>query len=260
MSGIHPGIRIITFGETFCQSTATVFSQALGALWSVQLSDGDSTDDGAEGRFTLQLSCSGDLTGNAAISLRKEAVLELAQKLLAEETNPVAEITNDHQKAVEELFRQVSETTQTALSAQFGEVKLQLSPIDSSTPDGTMLHLVAAEGARKIHLVLRIMPELADALSAPKQDSGPRRDGSHEVRANINLALLLGIDLKLTLRFGRSNLTLDEVLALSSGAVIELDRQIQEPVDLLLGDRLVATGDVVVIDENYGLRVNTVEV
>jgi flagellar motor switch protein FliN/FliY len=48
------------------------------------------------------------------------------------------------------------------------------------------------------------------------------------------------------------------VLDLSPGAVVELDRRIQEPVDLLLDGKLVAHGEVVVIDGNYGLRVTDI--
>ena len=48
------------------------------------------------------------------------------------------------------------------------------------------------------------------------------------------------------------------MLDLSPGAVVELDRRVQEPVDLLLDGRLVARGEVVVIDGNYGLRVTEV--
>jgi flagellar motor switch protein FliN/FliY len=62
----------------------------------------------------------------------------------------------------------------------------------------------------------------------------------------------------MTMRFGSRQLLLREVLDLSPGAVVELDRTIQEPVDLLLDGRLVARGEVVVIDGNYGLRVTDV--
>jgi flagellar motor switch protein FliN/FliY len=70
--------------------------------------------------------------------------------------------------------------------------------------------------------------------------------------------LLLGVDLSLTLRFGQRTLTLREILDLSSGSVIELDRRVQEPADLLLGDKLIARGEVVIVDSNYGLRITEV--
>jgi len=53
-------------------------------------------------------------------------------------------------------------------------------------------------------------------------------------------------------------LTLREIMELSSGSIIELDRQVQEPADLLLGDRLIARGEVVIVDGNYGLRITEV--
>ncbi|MGB7602638.1 MAG: flagellar motor switch protein FliN, partial [Candidatus Sulfotelmatobacter sp.] len=72
------------------------------------------------------------------------------------------------------------------------------------------------------------------------------------------LDLLMDVRLALSMRFGSRRLLLREVLDLSPGAVVELDRRIQEPVDLLLDGRLVARGEVVVIDGNYGLRVSEV--
>jgi flagellar motor switch protein FliN/FliY len=53
-------------------------------------------------------------------------------------------------------------------------------------------------------------------------------------------------------------LPLKEVLDLNTGAIIELDRQVQEPADLLLGDRVIARGQVVIVDGNYGIRITEV--
>jgi flagellar motor switch protein FliN len=53
---------------------------------------------------------------------------------------------------------------------------------------------------------------------------------------------------------------LKDVLELSSGSVLELDRDVHEPVDLLLKDRVIARGEVVIVDGNYGLRVSEVPV
>lgn len=69
---------------------------------------------------------------------------------------------------------------------------------------------------------------------------------------------VIDVPLAVTLRFGQRHLTLREVLALNTGSLVELDRQVEEPVELMLGDRLIARGEVVVIDGNYGLRVTEV--
>jgi flagellar motor switch protein FliN len=62
-------------------------------------------------------------------------------------------------------------------------------------------------------------------------------------------------ELDVTLRFGKRSMLLREVMELDAGSVVELDRQVQEPVDLLLAGRLIARGEVVVVNGNYGLRV-----
>jgi flagellar motor switch protein FliN/FliY len=72
------------------------------------------------------------------------------------------------------------------------------------------------------------------------------------------LDLLMDVQLGMTMRFGAKRLLLREVLDLSPGAVVQLDRKVQEPVELLLDGKLVARGEVVVIDGNYGLRVTDV--
>jgi flagellar motor switch protein FliN len=74
----------------------------------------------------------------------------------------------------------------------------------------------------------------------------------------VNLELVLDVELNVTLRFGQRQLTLREVLELTSGSVIELDRQVEEPVELLLDGKVIARGEAVVIDGNYGLRVTEV--
>jgi len=55
--------------------------------------------------------------------------------------------------------------------------------------------------------------------------------------------------------FGKRSMLLREVMELDAGSMVALDRQVQEPVDLLLAGRLIARGEVVVVNGNYGLRV-----
>lgn len=67
--------------------------------------------------------------------------------------------------------------------------------------------------------------------------------------------LLAGLRMNVTVELGRTELTVAEVLGLGPGSVIELDRLAGEPVDILVNDRLIARGEVVVVDENFGVRV-----
>jgi flagellar motor switch protein FliN len=70
-----------------------------------------------------------------------------------------------------------------------------------------------------------------------------------------NLNVVMDVELGVALRFGQRRLTLREVMELVSGSVVELDRQVDEPVELILDGKVIARGEAVVIDGNYGLRI-----
>lgn len=69
------------------------------------------------------------------------------------------------------------------------------------------------------------------------------------------LDMLAGLQMNVVVELGRTELTVSEVLGLGPGSVIELDRLAGEPVDILVNERLIARGEVVVVDENFGIRV-----
>ncbi|MEK3855105.1 flagellar motor switch phosphatase FliY [Cytobacillus sp. FSL H8-0458] len=73
-----------------------------------------------------------------------------------------------------------------------------------------------------------------------------------------NLDMLLDIPLQVTVELGRTKRSVKEILELSSGSIIELDKLAGEPVDILVNNRLIAQGEVVVIDENFGVRVTDI--
>ncbi|RXI97998.1 flagellar motor switch phosphatase FliY [Anaerobacillus alkaliphilus] len=79
----------------------------------------------------------------------------------------------------------------------------------------------------------------------------------NEVEAN-NLNMLLDIQLQVTVELGRTKRSIKEILELSQGSIVELDKLAGEPVDILVNSKLVAKGEVVVIDENFGVRVTDI--
>ncbi|WP_018750924.1 flagellar motor switch phosphatase FliY [Paenibacillus sanguinis] len=73
-----------------------------------------------------------------------------------------------------------------------------------------------------------------------------------------NLNLLMDIPLKVTVELGRTQRQIRDILELSQGSIIELDKLAGEPVDILVNNKLIAKGEVVVIDENFGVRVTDI--
>lgn len=81
---------------------------------------------------------------------------------------------------------------------------------------------------------------------------------SMQLEGNKNFNLLLDIKLKLTVELGRSELPIKRVLELTRGSIIELDKIAGEPVELFANGKLIARGEVVVIEDNFGLRITNI--
>jgi len=70
-----------------------------------------------------------------------------------------------------------------------------------------------------------------------------------------NLDVLMNVALQVTAELGKARMSVAEVLKLGSGAIVELDRLAGGPVDLLVNDKLIARGEVVAVDDNFGVRI-----
>ncbi|MGY0432830.1 flagellar motor switch phosphatase FliY [Bacillus rugosus] len=113
----------------------------------------------------------------------------------------------------------------------------------------------------------------------PQQQQPPKRQGTPKKTAPVqvspvefsafdpneasqtpinNLDMLLDIPLSITVELGRTKRSVKEILELSAGSIIELDKLAGEPVDILVNQRIVAKGEVVVIEENFGVRVTDI--
>ena len=73
-----------------------------------------------------------------------------------------------------------------------------------------------------------------------------------------NLDVVLDVPVQLTVRIGTSNLPMREVLRLETGSIIQLDRTADQPVDLLVNSKLVARGEVVVVENRFGFKLTEV--
>lgn len=70
--------------------------------------------------------------------------------------------------------------------------------------------------------------------------------------------LLLDVELPVSISFGKTCLPLRDVLKLTTGSIVELNRTASDPVDVLVNQRLVARGEVVVVEGNYGIRIQEI--
>lgn len=109
------------------------------------------------------------------------------------------------------------------------------------------------------------------ASEAPPAPRAPRRSvdvtplqfgsldgGGGSEQDQVNLDLVMDIDLNVVVEIGRVKKLVKEIVALRQGSIIELDKQAGEPVDIMVNGKLIARGDVVVIDDNFGVRITEI--
>ncbi|MBE7559995.1 flagellar motor switch protein FliN [bacterium] len=144
--------------------------------------------------------------------------------------------------------------------AYFADEKLQ-GTFYQAVP-GTMIELLVA--ARPAAAAA------AKPMEAPKTPTAPPREGPRarpvvfdELTATppvdtTNLELILDIGLSIRVELGRTSMKVRDILELGPGSVVELDKLAGEPVELLVNDKLFAKGEVVVIDENFGVRITDI--
>ncbi len=107
-------------------------------------------------------------------------------------------------------------------------------------------------------------PVQAASSSKPDRERPTGREPDAAAQAGFDsglspgLQLLLDVELEASLRFGSREMPLGEILDLGPGDVVQLDRHVSDPVDLIVGDKIVARGEVVLVNGNFGLRVTEV--
>ncbi|MGA2980735.1 MAG: flagellar motor switch protein FliN [Terriglobales bacterium] len=223
----------------------------------------------------------GAVHGEMTLRLPAASGTRLAQMLLGEtETVPegataeptgAEQITTEHKEALEELLRQIAGLAATALAPSVGgEVQFHLAT--SAAPSWSSDAIVClqttqteAEAAAPIAIEIRMSPALAAALQSPSSSqastqpaAAPPPPSSTEPPPAASYRRLMDVGLDVKLRFGTRRMLLRDVLALSAGVVVELDNTLHSPVELLLDGRLIAQGEVVIVDGKYGLRVTDV--
>ena len=91
-----------------------------------------------------------------------------------------------------------------------------------------------------------------------KQGSGIEGSVIQDIPYKSNLGLIMNVPLNVTVEIGRAKRKLKEVLSFDSGTVVELEKQADAPVDIIVNGQLIARGNVVVIDDNFGVRVTEI--
>ncbi len=169
-----------------------------------------------------------------------------------------------------EIFGQSLSTVARAIAERIGKEVSLAAGAAIETLDGPVSHFsIEFNGEKHPHsfgvsaaLVESMLPAEQPMAQAAAAGAGSRSPAAIPSEADgymsRTLDLLLDVELPVSISFGRAHIPLKEVLKLTSGSIVELNRAVSDPVEVIVNNCVVARGEVVVVDGNYGIRVQEI--
>ncbi|UZN22975.1 flagellar motor switch protein FliN [bacterium 3DAC] len=262
--------------------------------------------------FYASYNLSGDLSGSAAIVLRGEDALNIANLMLQVFGMMAATLEDDMVvSTLAELANQMISAFTNTMAGTYGKTS-DIEPVDNQIlsvdeiPDNLKYFAISTEieGIGNTTMYIGLSPEVVDIIesfaSAPQSEepvpestvsgeatsstsppagssvgptdfvSGKIARGTEDVQEvdfaplqpadsvkpyPENLELLLDVNVTISVEIGRTKMTLRELLSLGEGSIIQLDKLAGEPMNVLVNGKVIARGEVVVIDESFGVRI-----
>jgi flagellar motor switch protein FliN len=213
--------------------------------------------------FGFVANITGDLAGRFAVVL-DATVLD----------TPLVGEGMDQKAGWGELLREVAESAVGELLAATGK-KCRIDTFEATSGEAKISRAFQLKSADKAWTILvrdevrapqvaKADPAMAEPIKPDPIKPDPARAAQPSPASAVppgispGIELLLDIELDAALRFGCREMPLGEILDLGPGDVVQLDRHIADPVDLIVGDKIVARGEVVLINGNFGLRITEV--
>jgi flagellar motor switch protein FliN len=245
-----------TFASAFAESLAESLTSRLEVPWLLKTLDDPDAAKRPEQAVNFRLSATGGLQGECFVAFDQAQVVALGSKLLQQ---PASAFSDQQGEALAEVIVAAMEGLCSALSAQYGVVTVKVDRVEDVRLEEMLLVPLTASGGDQgdTPVLLYFNEQLLAALSSSYGDK-PSAKAKKTAIDPTNLQLVMDVELNVSLRFGQCQLPLRDVLDLASGSVIELDRDVDDPVELLLDGKVIARGEAVIVDGNYGLRVTEI--
>lgn len=245
------------FANAFAESLARSLTQTLAATWQLKVLDAPEIDTPTSQSVHFRLTLSGAIGGDCFVEFYEPYVTELASKIAGKQSSSPGE---EPKLALEKVISSAMPAVISSLSTTYGAFACKVNYVEGLALGGMFaVPLAVSEGEQSgMPVSLYFDAPVLAALSSTKSAEAPRETETRSSIDPLNLRLVMDVELNVSLRFGQRKLPLREVLELGSGSVVELDRQVDDPVELLLDGKVIARGEAVIVDGNYGLRVTEI--
>jgi flagellar motor switch protein FliN/FliY len=102
------------------------------------------------------------------------------------------------------------------------------------------------------------MAKITGAISASDGDSGASALFNAESNKELDIEVMFDVPVKISVVLGKTDMSIDQLLHLENGNIIELERKIGEDVDVYVNGRIIAKGEIVIVDENIGITLTEI--
>jgi flagellar motor switch protein FliN/FliY len=251
------------------------------------------TEDIPGAAIVVEVEYSGGIKGPTYIVFLKDHGARIADLMMGGDgTTPPEEINDLYLGALGEALGQMTESSAASLSSSLGKTvtaappKIKIVDFQKGIPkelpvfkeskvvkiDYNLTLGDLSEGKLVQLLPLNIAKPIVSAVmgeAPPKEPKPTFAPGVHPVQfarlkpteptqLPANLKLLMDVPMNVSVEIGRKKMTLKNILDLGTGSVVELEKMANEPVDILVNGKLIAKGGVVVIDDNFGVRITDI--
>ena len=247
------GLRI--FAAAFAQSLSASLAEASGSKSSLEIVDKGKIPTNDSKPIQFKLTVEGALRGDCFVEFYEPQVAALLSTIVRQ---PVTALGSNHLALFKRLVAAAAEGLSKSGFAGEGALKAGIEQVSGLAFGGmSVVPLMSADPKVELHLLLFFSPQLLESVSSVL-DKTAKQNVEGVDAPSYNLNLVMDVELNVSLRFGQRRMPLSDLLELSSGSIVELDRTIDEPVELYLDGKLIARGEAVVVDGNYGLRVTEI--
>ncbi len=261
-----------------CSGVGTMLGaqSSLGAVSTETVTAGAAETNYGAGQVLLTLEMSGALTGSLHLFLPDGGATGILSTSTGADAGSI-DFNGEQLDTLKELVGPVLMAVNQSLSKRMG-AQIQTSPLQAQHMDGTSFPLqeslylalrgpLSIQGIMDDDVTLMVSDDTAERIAQGEPGGGATASPAGETAPaprkkkgvlSSNLSLLMDVHMPLTVELGRTQMYIKEVLAIGEGSILELDKLAGEPVDLMVNGKLIAKGEVVVIDENFGVRVTDI--
>lgn len=276
--------------SVFCSSARQTLRAALGRSCGMALGPA-SADEPAKDPLALAFTLMEGGKGRFVLFLTRESAAMLADLMMM--GDGTAAWNDDHKDALQELGNQLAGAFSASQTERWTtRMNFRAAVVDAQTTAGDILYPVdldvqgfplhravltvsqdlmatasELDDARASHSDFPRTDDFTEGLSKDEIDldsPSPPRAAAQDAPASTtawidskdpSVQRLLDVPIEVTIELGQTELSIRRILEIGPGSIIELDRMAGEPVDLVVNDKVIARGEVVVIEENFGIRI-----